>query len=451
MTSSDLRFLDDRGERPSQVRGRHADSVARVGRVGLRGTEGGGGAALPTTVIDAVRADLIAVGAPPDPAHLTAALHRAGIIADEAVTAELVDRLRQDLVGAGPLEPLLGLPGVTDVLVNGPGEVWIDRGSGLERTGVSFRSEAELRALAQRLAAGAGRRLDDASPYVDARLGDGVRLHAVLPPISPVGTLISLRVPRRRPFTVGELVSAGSMPPALGQVLIGLIRSRTPLLLTGGTGTGKTTVLAALLAHVDPYERMVVVEDSAELVVDHPHVVRLEARPANVEGAGQVTLRDLVRQAMRMRPDRIVVGEVRGAEVVDLLAALNTGHEGGLATVHANDVVDVPARMEALALAAGMTREAVHAQLAAGVDAVVHVVRDRAGQRRVGEVGWLTRRSDGLVQVRRALRVCEHGLLQSDEAAGQLARRLGERSWADGLCPECSQPSAAPNAEPSLG
>ena len=388
-------------------------------------------------MVEAVRADLVAAGAPPDPAHLTHALRRAGIIADDAATSGLVERLRQELVGAGPLQALLTAPGVTDVLVNGPDEVWVDRGSGLERAPVRFRDEAEVRALAQRLAAGAGRRLDDASPYVDARLHDGVRFHAVLPPVSPAGTLLSLRVPRRRPFSITELVSAGSMPAALGQVLVGLTRTRTPLLLTGGTGTGKTTILAALLSRVEPTERIVVVEDSAELVVDHPHAVRLEARPPNVEGAGQVSLRDLVRQAMRMRPDRIVVGEVRGAEVVDLLAAFNTGHEGGLATVHANAVGDVPARIEALALAAGMTRPAVHAQLAAGIDAVVHLTRDRRGLRRVSEVGWLGRQADGLVQVRTALRCCPHDALVEGEAAPELERRLGGRFWAADVCSGC--------------
>lgn len=403
------------------------------------GPASGGLALLPTEVVEQVRADLVAAGAPPDSQHLAGALRRLGVIADDAATAELVEGLRRELVGAGPLEPLLALPGVTDVLVNGPAEVWVDCGGGLERVDVRFRDEAEVRALAQRLAAGAGRRLDDASPYVDARLRDGVRLHAVLPPISPAGTVVSLRVPRHRPFTVAQLVDAGTVPAPLGRALVALVRSRVAMLLTGGTGTGKTTVLAALLGEVGASERIVLVEDSAELVVDHPHVVRLETRPANVEGAGQVTLRDLVRQAMRMRPDRLVVGEVRGAEVVDLLAALNTGHEGGLATVHANDVDDVPARMEALALAAGLARDAVHAQLAAGLDAVVHLSRDLAGRRHVADIGWLSRRDDGLVDVRAALHRCPHGGVEEGPAADLLADRLGGRVWAnpDASCAEC--------------
>ena len=239
---------------------------------------------------------------------------------------------------------LLDDPDTCDVLVNGPHEVWVDRGRGLERTDAVFADEAAVRRFAQRAATIAGRRLDDASPMVDVRMPDGIRLHAVLPPISPVGTVVSIRVGRRRSFTLAELASVGTVTRAMGDALTALVHSRRAFLVTGGTGSGKTTLLATLLGLVHAHERIVLVEDSGELRPDCAHVVRLEARPPNVEGAGEVTLRDLVRQALRMRPDRLVVGEVRGAEVVDLLAALNTGHDGGCGTVHANASTDVPAR-----------------------------------------------------------------------------------------------------------
>ncbi|WP_217146175.1 ATPase, T2SS/T4P/T4SS family, partial [Streptomyces sp. AC627_RSS907] len=211
--------------------------------------------------------------------------------------------LRSELVGAGPLEPLLALPDVTDVLVTAPDQVWIDRGAGLERTEVQFADAAAVRRLAQRLAAVAGRRLDDAKPWVDARLPDGTRLHAVLPPVAVASTCLSLRVVRPRAFTLAELVAAGTVPPGGEALLRAILDARLSYVISGGTGSGKTTLLSTLLGLVGPGERIVLAEDSAELRPDHPHVVRLETRPANQEGRGLVTLRDLVRQALRMRPD----------------------------------------------------------------------------------------------------------------------------------------------------
>ncbi|GAA3299598.1 hypothetical protein GCM10020295_38200 [Streptomyces cinereospinus] len=269
---------------------------------------------------------------------------------------------------------------------------------------MAFPDAAAVRRLAQRLAAVAGRRLDDARPWVDARLPDGTRLHAVLPPVAVGSTCLSLRVVRPRAFTLAELVAAGTVPPGGDRVLRALLRARLSFLISGGTGTGKTTLLSALLGLVGPDERIVLAEDSAELRPDHPHVVRLETRPANQEGAGLVTLQDLVRQALRMRPDRLVVGEVRGAEVVHLLAALNTGHEGGCGTVHANAAADVPARLEALGTAAGLDRAALHSQLAAALSVVLHLVRDRDGRRRIAEVQVLERDASGLVRTVPALR-----------------------------------------------
>lgn len=347
--------------------------------------------------VDRVRRRLAANGSSATPVSVTEALRAEGLVLPETTIVEVVNALRTEISGLGALEPLVALPGVTDVLVNGPEQVWIDDGRGLRRTEVRFSNEAAVRRLAQRLASNAGRRLDDSSPFVDARLPEGIRLHAILPPISPHGTCVSLRIPRRQVFSLADLVEVGMVPAEGLDVLARLVQRRNAFLVSGGTGTGKTTILNSLLSAVSPQERIVIVEDSAELSPDHPHVVRLEARPPNSEGTGQITLRDLVRQALRMRPDRVVVGEVRGGEVVDLLAALNTGHEGGCGTVHANSAADIPARLESLALPAGLNREGLHAQVAAGLHAVVHVVRGADGFRRVAGVAVMER-VDGLVR-----------------------------------------------------
>ena len=378
----------------------------------------------PRELVERISARLAETGAEPTAAAVAAALRAEGAVLPPARAAGVVAGVRDELVGAGPLQPLLARPGVSDVLVNGPDEVWVDDGTGLRRSEVTLSDEAAVRRLAQRLAAAAGRRLDVAQPAVDARLPDGTRLHAVLPPISPVGTLISLRVTRRRSFSLDELVAAGVLPEAVAGLLRDLVRSRASFLVTGGTGTGKTTLLSTLLGEVDPAERLVLVEDSGELRPRHPHVVRLEARPPNVEGHGAVDLRTLVRQALRMRPDRLVVGEVRGAEVVELLAALNTGHDGGCGTVHANAAAQLPARVEALALGAGLDRAAAHSQLAAGVDAVVHLARERDGRRRVAELGCLVRDGDGWVGVEPAVVVSADGAARDGAAACRLARLL---------------------------
>ncbi|MFB4300448.1 TadA family conjugal transfer-associated ATPase [Actinomadura sp. NTSP31] len=381
-----------------------------------------------TRLSSAVRDRLADAGGEATAGRVAAALRAEGRLLGDREVLALADELRAEFVGAGPLEPLLRSPDVTDVLVNGPGEVWVDAGSGLVRTELRFPDEAAVRRLAQRLTAAAGRRLDDASPCADARLPGGVRLHAILPPVAANGTCLSLRLPRRRAFTLDELVAAEAVPPEGAALLSALIETRAAFLITGGTGTGKTTLLSGLLSLADPGERLLLVEDSAELRPAHPHVVRLEARPPNVEGAGGVTLNDLVRQALRMRPDRLVVGEVRGPEVVVLLQALNTGHEGGCGTLHANAAADVPARLEALACAAGLSREAVHSQLAAALDVVVHLVREPGGgRRRVAEVCLLRRAADGLVGVLPAVTFTTTGRMIAAEGAGALAARLQNR------------------------
>jgi pilus assembly protein CpaF len=382
---------------------------------------------LPPETVDAVREQLARDGAEVTAEAVARALRDQGRPVGDAAVLALHDRLREDVLGAGPLEPLLRLPGVTDVLVNGADAVYVDRGDGLERTEVRFADDTAVRRLAQRLASSAGRRLDDASPHVDLRLADGTRFHAVLAPVARPGTVISLRVPRRRGFTLDELTAAGTLHADAARLLHGVVTARLAFVVSGGTGSGKTTLLSALLGLVPAAERVVVVEDSSELRPDHPHVVGLESRAPNVEGAGEIPMRTLVRQALRMRPDRLVVGEVRGDEVTDLLAAMNTGHEGGCGTVHANSAADVPARFEALAMAAGMSRPALHSQLASAVDVVLHLGRDAQGSRRLVEVAVLRRGPDGIVEAVPAVRFGPDGRAEEHAAAASLAQALDER------------------------
>jgi pilus assembly protein CpaF len=377
-----------------------------------------------TALVETVRERLARTPGELTPHRVAEALRETGRPVGDATVLEVFEALRHDVVGAGPLEPLLREDGVTDVLVNGPEHVYVDRGGGLEAVAVRFTDDDAVRRLAQRLASLSGRRLDDATPYVDVRLPDGTRLHAVLSPVSRPGTVISLRVPRARVFSLDELVAAGTVSRSGADLLRELVACRAAFLVSGGTGSGKTTLLSSLLSLVEPAERLVLVEDASELRPDHPHVVGLEARTANVEGVGAIALRTLVRQALRMRPDRLVVGEVRGGEVVDLLAALNTGHDGGCGTVHANSAGDVPARMEALALAAGLDRPALHSQLASGVAAVVHLRRGRDGVRRLAEVAVPVRDGAGWVAMTPAVTVAPDGELREGPAAGRLATLL---------------------------
>lgn len=377
-----------------------------------------------TALLDRVRARLVEQDAEASPAVVAAALRAEGVVLGDAAVLDLVQTLRHDLVGLGPLEPLARDDRVTDVLVCGPRDVWVDRGEGLERTMTTFGDEVDVRRLAQRLAASAGRRLDEASPYVDARLADGSRLHCVIPPVAVNGTVISLRIPHARSFTLDDLVERGTCDRIGAEVLSGIVRSRLGFLVCGGTGSGKTTILSTLLGLVPADERIVIVEDSTELRPAHPHVVSLQSRTANVEGAGVVSLRDLIRQALRMRPDRVVVGEVRGAEVVDLLAAMNTGHEGGCGTVHANAAEDVPARLEALGLMAGLDRMAVHALIGAGIDAVIHIARPPSGTRVLSGIHVLQRDDRGMVCSVPAFTL-RHGRFEPEDAADRLLRRIG--------------------------
>jgi len=353
-----------------------------------------------------------------------------GQVLGSAALAETARTVRDAVLGAGPLQRLLDDRSVTDVLVNGPHDVWVDRAGVMSRTSVDLGTDDDVRALAVRLAAAGGARLDDAAPAVDAQLPDGTRLHAVLPPIAAGGTLISLRAVRGRAFSLDELVAARTVAPTLLPVLRDLVSTRTNLLITGATGAGKTTLLAAMLATVPADERIVLIEEAAELTSGHPHLVRLVARRPNVDGAGRVDLADLVRHAMRMRPDRIVLGECRGPEVSDVMTALNTGHDGGCATLHANAAVDVPARLEALGSLAGLSRAAVQAQAATAFEVVLHVRRSGA-LRYLAEVG-VVRGGPGL-EVVQAITADAGGATVFGTGWPALADRLGLRRAGRGV------------------
>jgi pilus assembly protein CpaF len=374
------------------------------------------------SLVGDVRRWLVEHAQPPEAPAVMAALRDRSTVVGAAQLLDILSILRAELTGAGPLQELLRAEGCTDVLVNGTDGVWIDDGTTLRSLPSPFADDAQVRRLAQRLAAAAGRRLDDAQPFCDARLPDGSRLHVALDCVASPGTLISVRLPPRGRFTVGDLVDRGSLCADGAAWLRALVDARATFLVSGGTGTGKTTVLSALLGLVAAHERIVVLEDAPELRPRHPHVCALHGRTPNIEGRGALGLIDLVRQALRMRPDRLVVGEVRGAEVVALLAAFNTGHDGGAGTIHAGAAERVPARIEALALAAGLHRGAAHAQMAAGLDAVVHLER-RAGRRRVVSIAEMQRGPDESCAAVEVIRLEPDGPRITDPGAA-LVRRL---------------------------
>ncbi len=308
----------------------------------------------------------------------------------------LVDRLVDYLVGYGPLEPLLADPTVTEIMVNGPDMVYVERGGRIEPVGVRFRDEQHLEDVIARIVAPLGRRIDYSLPFVDARLPDGSRVHAIIRPLAVRGPALTIRKFARRPLTAGDLVRNGTLSEEMADFLSLAVRGRCNLLISGGAGSGKTTTLNVLSAFIpDGMERIVTIEDAAELQLDQQHVVALESRPPNLEGKGEITVRMLLRNALRMRPDRIIIGECRGGEAFDLLQAMNTGHEGCMSTIHANSCADALVRLENMVLMAGesLPHEAVRAQVRAGVDIVVHQARFRDGTRRITEIALA--RADG--------------------------------------------------------
>jgi pilus assembly protein CpaF len=317
---------------------------------------------------------------------------KAAVLGDDD-RAALTARIIRDTAGLGPLDDLISDPDVEEVMVNGPSQVYVERSGRIEQTSVRFEDEGALRHAIERILAPLGRRVDELSPMVDARLADGSRVNVVIPPLAVDGPVIAIRrFGAERPGP-DRLVDLGTLTPRMRDLLRDAVSGRRSILVSGGTGSGKTTLLNALSSFISPGERVVTIEDAAELRLQQRHVVRLESRPASVEGRGEVTVRDLLRNALRMRPDRIVIGEVRGAEALDLLTALNSGHEGALSTVHANSPVDALRRIETLALMAdvGLPHLAIREQLQRGLDVVVHLERRLDGRRQVVEISEVLR------------------------------------------------------------
>jgi len=339
----------------------------------------------------------------------------------EVLTARIV-RLA---TGLGPLEPLLADPSVDEVMVNGAADVWVERRGLVERAPAAFASEDELMNAIERVLAPLGRRVDEASPMCDARLPDGSRVNVVVSPLAVDGPCMTIRRFRPHGFSLEDLVANGTLPATVAQFLARCVRARASVLVSGGTGSGKTTTLNALSGAIPDGERIVTVEDAAELALRQEHVVRLEARPPNVEGRGEVTIRALVRNALRMRPDRIVVGEVRGGEALDMLSALTTGHEGSLTTVHATSALEALRRIETLALMAdvGLPHEAIRDQIGAAIELVVHQKRMADGRREVSCVGEVVRHG-GMVGIREIYMTGDAGRALTPPIEGRLADRL---------------------------
>jgi pilus assembly protein CpaF len=333
----------------------------------------------------------------PLPERIRALVDREAGLLDAATRAELVARIARRSFGLGPLEPLLADPDVDEIMVNGCEPVWVERAGRLEATDVAFGDEAALRHAIERILAPVGRRVDEAEPLADARLPDGSRVNIVLPPLAVDGPVLTIRRFRRRPLDADALIAVGTWTPPLRDFLARAVRARLNILVSGGTGSGKTTTLGALSSFVGRGERITTIEDTAELRLQQPHVVRLEGRPANVEGRGEVTIRRLLRNALRMRPDRIVVGEIRGGEALDMLAAMTTGHDGSLSTVHAGSPAEALRRVETLALMADvdLPHAAIREQVADALDLVVHQARMRDGARRVVAVSEVVRVAGG--------------------------------------------------------
>lgn len=313
------------------------------------------------------------------------------LINEEAAPLSVIQRrhvvrqIEDEVMGLGPLEPLLADPSVSDILVNGPNNIYVERSGKLQRTAVRFKDDAHLLNIIDRIVSKVGRRIDESTPMVDARLKDGSRVNAIIPPLAIDGPVLSIRRFRKDALNIDDLVRYGSLNPALVGLLRAIVMARLNVMISGGTGSGKTTLLNAMSAFIPERERIVTIEDSAELQLQQPHVVRLETRQVNVEGRGQITQRDLVRNSLRMRPDRIVVGEVRGAEALDMLQAMNTGHDGSLTTIHANSSRDALSRVETMVAMTGITfpLSALRNQIASAIDVIIHMERQEDGCRRI--------------------------------------------------------------------
>jgi len=335
----------------------------------------------------------------------------------DAVVRILVD----EILGYGPIQPLLDDPEVSEIMINGPRDIYVEQQGEVRRTPVVFRDEGHLRAVLEKMLAFTGRRVDETHPMVDARLPDGSRLNAILRPVAVSGDSITIRKFSQDPLGLAQLVEMGTLAPFMAEFLEAAVRGKLNIVVSGGTGSGKTTTLNALSAFIGPTERIVTIEDAAELQLQQVHKVRLEARPANIEGRGEVTIRDLVRNALRMRPDRIIVGEVRGGEALDMLQAMNTGHEGSLTTVHANSPRDCLARIETMVLMAGMELPlaAIRTQVASAIDLIIHQARLLDGSRRILQITEVVGMENGVITTQDLFQFEQRGVDEADRVVGR--------------------------------
>ncbi|MGZ6175359.1 MAG: TadA family conjugal transfer-associated ATPase [Candidatus Binataceae bacterium] len=356
-------------------------------------------------------------------------LDEEGRLLTDADRARLIEEIKNELLGLGPLEPLLWDDEITDILVNGPSQVYVERGGKLYLTDVSFQDDQHLMLIIDRIVSQVGRRVDEASPMVDARLPDGSRINAIIPPLALDGPALSIRRFGKRRYSVDDLVAKDSITPDMVEFIRAIIRARLNVLVCGGTGSGKTTMLNCISAFIPVDERVVTIEDSAELVLQQPHVVRLETRPPNVEGKGEVTARELVRNTLRMRPDRIIVGEVRGSEVFDMLQAMSTGHDGSLCTIHANTPRDSMGRLEMMMLLAGWSipQRAMRQQIASALNVIVHVSRLSDGTRKVMKISELVGMEGEMIMMQDLYEFHRTGVSAQGKVLGQY-RKTGIRS-----------------------
>jgi pilus assembly protein CpaF len=360
---------------------------------------------------------------------ITDILNEEGRLLTETDRSRLVEEIKNELLGLGPLEPLLWDEDVSDILVNGPNQVYVERQGKLYLTDVRFNDDSHLMLIIDRIVSQVGRRVDEASPMVDARLPDGSRINAIIPPLALDGPALSIRRFGKKRYTIDDLVDKETLTPDMIEFMQAIIKARLNLLVCGGTGSGKTTMLNCLSSFVPVDERIVTIEDSAELLLQQPHVVRLETRPANVEGKGEVTQRELVKNCLRMRPDRIIVGEVRGAEVFDMLQAMSTGHDGSICTVHANTPRDAMQRLEMMMLLSGaaIPQKAMRQQIASALNLVIHVSRLSDGSRKVMKISELNGMEGDVVMMQDLFEFKRTGIGAGGKVLGQF-RQTGVRS-----------------------
>ena len=341
----------------------------------------------------------------------------------EDVIAQIIRQVEDETLGLGPIEALLQDPNISDILINGPNQVYVERFGKLELTRIRFRSEADLRHVIDRIVSRVGRRIDESSPMVDARLLDGSRVNAIIPPLALDGSSLSIRRFGKRAIHMDDLLTRQALTPAMAKLLHAAVRARMNIIISGGTGSGKTTLLNALSESISNDERVITIEDSAELRLLQPHIVRLETRPPNLEQSGEVTARDLMRNALRMRPERIIIGECRGAESLDMLQAMNTGHDGSMTTVHANSTRDVLARLETLVLFAGfnMPESAIRGQIASAIDLIVQASRLSDGTRRVMSISEVTGMEGPVVATQDIFTFNRRGIGEKGEVLGSFS------------------------------